>query len=122
MLVEDEPVNQVVARRLLENEGHNVEVVENGREALQTLKETAFDLILMDIQMPDMDGLETTRRIRLSENKTGGRKTPIVGLTANAMSEDRARGLSAGMDDYITKPIQIDVLKRVIEKVSTRTS
>ena len=107
LLVEDNIVNQRVALRLLERNGHRVDLATNGIEAIRRLEFGRYDLVLMDVQMPEMDGLETTRRIRASEAERGdGRHLPIVAMTANAMSGDRDRCLAAGMDDYISKPVR----------------
>ncbi|MBM3321515.1 MAG: response regulator [Candidatus Eisenbacteria bacterium] len=105
LLTEDNPVNQKVARRILEKEGHVVATCENGREALDALADGRFDLVLMDIQMPVMDGYEATRAIREREKKSGGH-LPILALTACALKGDRERCLEAGMDGYVTKPIR----------------
>jgi CheY-like chemotaxis protein len=104
LLVEDNPVNQKVAVRLLEKHGHSVTVAGNGKEALSCLDERPFDLVLMDVQMPVMDGLEATAVIRQRETGTD-RRLPIVALTAHAMVGDREKCLDAGMDGYVTKPI-----------------
>jgi two-component system, sensor histidine kinase and response regulator len=114
LLAEDNAVNQRLAMRILEKAGHTVVLANNGREALAALQTQAFDLILMDVQMPEMDGFEATRAIRKSE---AGRNThiPIVAMTAHAMTGDRERCLSAGMDDYISKPIRAAELLSLIE-------
>jgi two-component system sensor histidine kinase/response regulator len=104
LLVEDNPINQKVACRLLEKDGHIVAVVANGREALDTLRDAHFDLVLMDVQMPEMDGIEATEAIRADE-RGSERRLPIVALTAQANAEDRDRCLQAGMDGYVTKPV-----------------
>jgi two-component system sensor histidine kinase/response regulator len=109
LLAEDNMVNQRLAMRLLQKHGHHVTVVGNGLEALTALAEYAFDLVLMDVQMPEMDGFEATRLIRISEQQRGGR-TPIIAMTAHAMKGDRERCLAAGMDDYLTKPIHMEEL------------
>jgi len=115
LLAEDNAVNQKLALRLLQREGHRVTVARNGREALEAAGREAFDLVLMDIVMPELDGMEATAAIRASEAMTGGR-VPIIALTAHAMSDDRERCLAAGMDDYITKPIRrADLLKIINE-------
>ena len=105
LVAEDNPVNQRLAVRLLEKRGHRVEVVVNGREALQALDKQRFDLVLMDVQMPQMDGVEATAAIRERE-KGSGLHTPIVALTANAMKGDREKYLASGMDGYLAKPIR----------------
>src|SRR4051794_24434907 len=105
LLVEDNPVNQKVAARLLEKHGHTVVVAWDGKEALRTLAVRDFDLVLMDVQMPEMDGLEATAAIRAGEQGTD-RHLPIVALTAHAMKGDREKCLQAGMDGYVPKPVQ----------------
>ena len=115
LLAEDNAVNRLVATRMIERRGHDVLVAVNGREAVEMAADEAFDLVFMDVQMPEMDGLEATRAIREKE-KTTGRHLPIVAMTAHAMKGDRERCLDAGMDDYLTKPIRtpelIEILKR----------
>ncbi len=106
LLAEDNLVNQKVARRMLEKEGHMVTVVGDGQLALDALERQTFDLVLMDIQMPGMDGMQATAAIRNKERESGGR-IPVIALTAHAMSGDRERFLAAGMDGYVTKPIRI---------------
>jgi PAS domain S-box-containing protein len=105
LLVEDNAINQKLAVRLLEKQGYAVAVASSGREALALLERQAFDLVLMDVQMPEMDGLEATRQIRQREEGTG-RHVPIIAMTAHAMKGDRERCLAVGMDDYVSKPIQ----------------
>lgn len=104
LLAEDNPVNRRVATLLLEKQGHSVTVVNDGSAALAALTGEEFDLILMDVQMPGMDGMQATASIRASEEITGNH-IPIVALTAHAMAGDRARFLAGGMDGYIAKPI-----------------
>ncbi|MDD3354626.1 ATP-binding protein [Zoogloea sp.] len=106
LLVEDNPINQQLALRLLERKGYHVLLAENGQQALDALVQGAFDIVLMDMQMPVMDGLEATRRIRAREAREGLRPTPILAMTANAMAGDREVCLEAGMDDYLAKPIK----------------
>jgi CheY-like chemotaxis protein len=113
LVAEDNPVNQRVAIRLLEKGGHKVTVANHGLEALAALASADFDLILMDVQMPEMDGLEATRAIRAREAGTD-RHIPIVAMTAHAMKGDRERCLAAGMDDYLAKPVQRSELDRVL--------
>ncbi len=105
LVAEDNPVNQQLAARLLEKRGHTVVLAGNGREALAALESQAFDLALMDVQMPEMDGLEATAAVREREKATGGH-LPIVAMTAHAMKGDRERCLAAGMDGYLAKPIR----------------
>jgi CheY-like chemotaxis protein len=114
LLAEDNPVNRIVAMRTLEKRGHRVKCVENGAEAVKAFEECAFDVILMDVQMPSMDGLEATARIREKERCALGR-VPIIALTAHAMKGDRERCLAAGMDDYLTKPFKAEDLVRAVE-------
>ena len=114
LLAEDNHVNQMLAGRLLEKRGHSVQVVENGREALEKLKTADFDLVLMDVQMPVMGGFDATAAVREMEKGTG-RHIPIVALTARAMKGDRERCLAAGMDGYIGKPIRAEELFEQIE-------
>ncbi|HEX4797250.1 MAG TPA: response regulator [Humisphaera sp.] len=109
LLAEDNAVNQKFATRVLEGAGHKVTVASNGRQAVDLSGAQSFDLVLMDIQMPEMDGLEATRTIRGREAVTG-RKTPIIAMTANAMGGDREMCLAAGMDGYIAKPVKKDLL------------
>jgi CheY-like chemotaxis protein len=118
LLAEDSPVNQRVASDLLERRGHSVRVVGTGREALHALEEENFDLVLMDVQMPEMDGLEATRAIRSREERSGNH-VRIIAMTANAMQGDRERCLDAGMDDYIAKPIRAREFYSVIESWAT---
>jgi signal transduction histidine kinase/CheY-like chemotaxis protein len=105
LVAEDNPVNQRLAVRLLEKRGHRVQVAVNGREALQALDRDEFDLVLMDVQMPEMDGVEATAAIREKE-KGSGLHLPIIALTANAMKGDREKYLASGMDGYLAKPIR----------------
>jgi signal transduction histidine kinase/CheY-like chemotaxis protein len=114
LLAEDNPVNQKVALKILEKRGHQVVVVGNGREALAALKEDVFDLVLMDIQMPEMDGFEATAAIRESERGTG-KHQPIVAMTAHAMKDDDQRCLDAGMDGYFAKPIRSEEVYKLLD-------
>ncbi|MEI7614075.1 MAG: response regulator [Betaproteobacteria bacterium] len=119
LLVEDNLINQRVASSILHKAGHQVTTALNGEEALQLLEGQCFDAILMDMQMPVMDGLEATRRIR--EKEAGGeQRTPIIAMTANAMQGDREICLAAGMDDYLAKPIKAPELREKIELVTGR--
>lgn len=114
LLVEDHPVNRTLARVLLERRGHRVAIATNGREAVEATAETAFDVVLMDLQMPEMGGVEAARRIRAAE--AGGRgRTPIVAMTAHAAARDREACRAAGMDDYLAKPFEPDRLLQVVE-------
>jgi len=117
LLVEDNPVNQMVAQKMLERIGLKATLANNGVEALQCLDEQSFDLVLMDCQMPEMDGFDATREIRKLELKTPQQqRLPIIAMTANVMSGDRERCLETGMDDYIGKPVQRDQLATVLRK------
>jgi CheY-like chemotaxis protein len=106
-------VNQKVALRILEKAGHSVVVVRDGIEAVEKFHSQKFDLVLMDVQMPEMGGIEATARIREME---AGLRTPILALTAHAMSGDQQRCLNAGMDDYLAKPIHASTLIGLIKK------
>jgi PAS domain S-box-containing protein len=117
LLAEDNAVNQKLAARLLEKQGHQVTVTANGREALAALDRERFDVVLMDVQMPEMDGFEATAAIRIREQNTGAH-LPIIAMTAHAMQGDRQRCLAAGMDDYISKPINSRELTGILEQFS----
>jgi CheY-like chemotaxis protein len=117
LLVEDNLVNQKVARRLLERAGHHVEVASDGMQALEMHRKQKFDCVLMDVQMPHMDGLAAARAIRAREAGTAER-IPIVAMTAHALYSDRDRCLQAGMDDYLTKPISREKLLKILGAIS----
>jgi len=116
LLAEDNPINQKVALHLLQRQGHLVKIVNNGEEVLKSVKKDIFDLILMDVQMPKMDGLKATAAIRLQEKKSK-LHIPIIAMTAHALKGDRDKCLDAGMDDYLSKPVNPDKLKKVIAGV-----
>jgi two-component system sensor histidine kinase/response regulator len=116
LLVEDNVINQQVALGILQISGYNVTVVNNGREALEAHAEGGFDLILMDCHMPEMDGFEATRAIRLREHAAGSRRIPIIALTANAMARDREECLEAGMDDHLSKPFNMLALQELLAR------
>jgi PAS domain S-box-containing protein len=116
LLAEDSDVNQYLASRVLEKHGHIVVAAGNGRAALAQLEKSNFDVVLMDIQMPEMDGFEATAVIRKQEEATG-KHLPIIAMTAHAMEGDRERCLAAGMDGYIAKPLKIDDLIRTVAKL-----
>ncbi len=115
LLAEDNPVNQRLALRLLEKMGHRITLVDNGQDALERAMQGGFDLILMDVQMPALDGLTATRRIRQWELDHAGH-VPIIAMTARAMQGDRERCLEAGMDDYLSKPIDSERLRQVVSR------
>jgi len=117
LLAEDNMVNRKLAQRLLEHQGHHVMAAEDGQEALRMLERNPVDVVLMDVQMPGMDGLEATRTIRERE-AGGGKHLPIVALTAHAMAGDREECLAAGMDAYVSKPIQVRELLRVLQELA----
>ena len=112
LVVEDNPVNQKVTEKMLEPLGHEVAVAGNGREALEILSVGDFDLVFMDLQMPEMDGLEATREIR---SRWPGAFPRIVAMTANAMQGDREACLEVGMDDLVAKPVRLDDLQKLVE-------
>jgi CheY-like chemotaxis protein/HPt (histidine-containing phosphotransfer) domain-containing protein len=119
LLAEDGLVNQKLAVGLLQKYGHQVVVAGNGQEAIEALQSREFDLVLMDVQMPGMDGLQATRRIRAAETESH-RRIPIIAMTAHAMKGDRERCLAAGMDEYLAKPLKADDLYATIECVLRR--
>jgi CheY-like chemotaxis protein/HPt (histidine-containing phosphotransfer) domain-containing protein len=114
LLAEDNVVNQRVATKLLEQLGCSVDLAVNGRRAVEALRTNRYDVVIMDCQMPEMDGFEATRAIRAEEGD--GRHTPIVAMTANAMAGDRERCIEAGMDGYLTKPVRPDELAAAISQ------
>jgi CheY-like chemotaxis protein len=122
LVAEDNPVNHKVVTKLLERLGCSVEVAENGREAVAGWAQGTFDMVFMDVQMPEMDGLEATRIIRQAESEapgTGRPRTPIIAVTAHALPADRARCLAAGMDAHIAKPVTLELLATAIAKHGT---
>ncbi len=121
LLAEDNPVNQKLAVHLLEKRGYKVTVADNGQMALSLLEKQSFDLILMDVQMPILDGFEATAQIRNKESGSG-KHTPIIAMTAHALVGDKERCLEAGMDDYVSKPIQPDELFKVIARLLGETA
>lgn len=125
LVVEDHPMNQAVILETIKTLGHRADPVANGFEALQSLREIPYHLVLMDCQMPEMDGFEATRRIRAGEAGTQNSRLPIIALTAHALADDRQKCLQAGMDDYLPKPVRIEdvaaILERWGEKACTAT-
>jgi CheY-like chemotaxis protein len=122
LLAEDNAVNQKLALRQLQKLGYSADAVDNGAEVLQEVERFAFDVILMDCQMPEMDGYEVTQRIREFEHKSSGGRVPayIIAVTAHALEGDRERCLSAGMNDYLTKPLHIAQLDAALTRALKR--
>lgn len=118
LVAEDSALHQIIAVRLLEGLGHAVTVVGNGKEAVEALRRDVFDVLLTDVEMPEMDGLSTTRMIRACEDALGGR-LPIVGVTAN---HDHKDCLNAGMDAYLPKPLEAKPLSKTLELIVRRAA
>jgi len=118
LLAEDNVVNQKLALRLLQQMGYRADVASNGIEAIESIERQAYDVVLMDVQMPEMDGLEAARRI--TARWSAGERPRIVAMTANAMQGDREECLAAGMDDYVTKPIRVDALVEALASATPR--
>ncbi len=116
LLVEDNPINQKLALVLLQKAGFMVDTVENGLKAFERFQIEKYNIVLMDVQMPEMDGFEATQKIRQWESEQGCQRTPIIAMTAHALKGDRERCLEAGMDDYVTKPIDLKVLTTVLDR------
>lgn len=117
LLVEDNQINLLIAQRMLENLRVNVEIARDGLEAVSLFQSKRFDIVLMDCQMPNMDGYEATVNIRRLEAERGGR-TPIVAVSASALHDERVRCFDVGMDDHVSKPLTLNMLRTVIEKWS----
>jgi CheY-like chemotaxis protein len=115
LVAEDNEINQMVARKILEKEGFEVDIVETGTDAVKAVEENEYAFVLMDIQMPEMDGYEATSVIRETE-KVSGEHIPIIALTASAMEEDRQLCFDAGMDDYVPKPVDKEDLLRALRE------
>ncbi len=113
LVTEDNPVNQLIAQTHLERLGFEVDVADNGLEALEAIERKRYDLVFMDCQMPMLDGYEATRRIR---ERLGGRQLPVIALTAHDLASDREKCLEAGMDDYMAKPLYEDNLHAVLDR------
>jgi CheY-like chemotaxis protein len=113
LLVDDNAINRMVGQRLLQREGHQVEVLESGEQAIERLARETYDAVFMDVQMPGLDGLETTRILRGK-----GLRTPVVALTANALSGDREVCIAAGMTDYLPKPLDLGELRAVVQRIA----
>jgi CheY-like chemotaxis protein len=118
LVAEDNAVNQLLVRRLIEKEGHAVVVVENGIKALRALEQQQFDLVMMDVEMPEMDGFEATAAIREREKATGGHQH-IVAMTAHAMKGDRERCMGGGMDGYLSKPIRMAEFRETLARLES---
>jgi len=114
LVVEDNPVNLGVSKKMLQRMGLSCETVTDGKSAVTAASETPYDLILMDCQMPIMDGYEATRLIRQRERTKGWPRVPIIAMTANAMAGDREKCIEAGMDDYLSKPVMMDTLRKTL--------
>jgi CheY-like chemotaxis protein len=122
LIAEDNIINQKLALRLIEKFGYHADAVANGREALQALESIPYDLVLMDVQMPEMDGIEATRIIRDLQSRVLNHRIPIIAMTAYAMTGDRELCLKAGMNDYVSKPIHPQKLLETVEKQITPDS
>jgi CheY-like chemotaxis protein len=120
LVAEDNPINQKIAVRMLEKLGCDVEVADNGRAALARISEDDFDLVFMDCQMPELDGYDATSTLRSSGTKHAN--LTVIAMTANAMTGDREKCIAAGMNDYVTKPVKLDALARVLDKWLPATS
>jgi CheY-like chemotaxis protein len=120
LVVEDDPTNQMIVCGMLQNAGYLTTTVSDGQEALTVLAQSVFDVVLMDWQMPGLDGLATTRLLRAGMAGRFATIVPIVGLTANAFTEDRAACVAAGMNDYLSKPVLMSALLTVVDRWTTR--
>ena len=119
LLAEDNVVNQKLALRLLQQMGYRADLASNGIEAVECIARQSYDVVLMDVQMPEMDGLEATRAV-LKRWPEASQRPRIVAMTANAMQGDREECLAAGMDDYVTKPIRVDALVQALLQVQAQ--
>ena len=118
LVVEDNLTNQAVALGMLRKMGLEADASNNGEEALRALESSSYDLVLMDCQMPVLDGYETTRRLRDPGSKVRDRGVPVIAMTAHAMEGERENCLAAGMDDYLSKPVTIDSVTRILRQVA----
>ncbi len=118
LLVEDNVLNQRIVTFSLKKYDHQVAIANNGEEAIEQFKNASFDVILMDIMMPVMDGLEATRQIRTIEKEKNMEKTPIIAITANTMDNDRDKCISHGMDEFMAKPFDVDKLHDIFEQMN----
>ena len=116
LLVEDNAVNQLIARRILQKNGYEADLAHNGREAVEILSRRSYDLILLDIQMPEMDGFEAARTIRAPESGVLDHEVPIIAMTAYAGREDEDKCREAGMTDYISKPLDMERFVSLVRK------
>ena len=116
LLVEDNDVNRMVVKMMLAGEGFDIAEAADGNAAIDALSVSQFDIVLMDVSMPVMDGLEATRQLRSVENRDGAQRTPVIGLTAHAMESDVKQCFDAGMDDYLAKPVRKDALLAAIRR------
>jgi CheY-like chemotaxis protein len=122
LVAEDNAVNQILIQAILDKLGHRSDVVGNGLEVLAQLRQATYDVVLMDVQMPDMDGLAATAEIRRQEAAEGRPRLPVVAMTAHAMAEDRKACLDAGMDDHLSKPVDVEQLAIAIRRVQRRSA
>jgi two-component system, sensor histidine kinase and response regulator len=116
LLVEDHPLNQEVMKDMLGSLGFAIDIADNGQVALDMLAQQEYSLVLMDCQMPVLDGYEATRELRRREHRNGGRRTPVIAVTAHALADEREKVLRAGMDDFVTKPVQLEPLRHVLDR------
>jgi CheY-like chemotaxis protein len=114
LIAEDNPVNQIIAARMLEKLGYLIEIVGDGQAALDAIEQTSYAAVLMDCQMPGLDGYEATKELRRRER--GSARLPVIAMTAHSMAGDREKCLAAGMDDYISKPMRVGVLAETLER------
>ena len=122
LVVEDEPINQQILQAILNKLGHRTSLAENGQVALELLLSNHFDIVLMDVQMPEMDGFEATRKIRTSKKFEHIRNIPIIALTAYAMANDKERCLASGMSGYLAKPVDMQQLGTLLQQLTSNPS